>query len=314
MKNWMSNLSNSKKLININIPGTHDSGTHGTVVPFAKTQSWSVERQLNNGIRFLDIRLSKSAKIPGVSEFLLANIFILKHGVAPVGGTFVDAVLVPVYEFLRKNPQETVLMSIKSEESTFKITSDDMKEFAALSYFYDHKKDIKNVELGDVRGKIVLLNRVTDDHGYAWANFKKQDVYELEMKHYEQIIVPEVKERTQRVCMPFTDICYEQVIIIGVKERTKRMPCGWDYAKKTENISKFLKDNKDNVENKLNINFLTASSSDFVNYFAFTNGVEMNAIIQNEFIAKKNWYANGMVFPMDFPTPEAIEKIVSSNF
>ena len=74
-KNWMSAVPDSKKLFEINIPGTHDSAmancrnsTHNFVklmgIPivnsgkYAKTQFLTIGEQLNAGVRFFDLRFS----------------------------------------------------------------------------------------------------------------------------------------------------------------------------------------------------------------------------------------------------------------
>lgn len=312
---WMSDILDTTKLVNVNIPGTHDSGTHGTIVPFAKTQDWTIEEQLNEGIRFLDIRLSKIISKDTLPGNILPSFYILMHGLAPVGGNFMEDVYTPVYNFLSKNPSEMIFMSIKSEKSTLLIDHEDIKDFLKLDKFYDSLKKIEDVILEDVRGKIVLLNRVTKKQNYFWDDLNIQDVYELKMGSYQQVIIPAVKERTQKICYPTLSgiKCYEQVLIPAVKERTQTMPDGWKYEEKTDHISKFLKINSANLSSKLNINFLTASSSSPEFFVPFTNGVSKNASIQNSYIAKKNWIANGMIFPMDYPTDSAIEKIISSN-
>ncbi|MCG8804103.1 hypothetical protein G1K75_00285 [Tenacibaculum finnmarkense] len=315
-KKWMSNISDKTKLVNVNIPGTHDSGTFGTVVAFTKTQDWSIEKQLKNGIRFLDIRLSKIISAGTIKPITtIPPQYILMHGPAPVGGNFLEDIYTPIFRFLENNPSEMIFMSIKSENSIFTIDHEDMKYFLKLDKFYDQPKKIEDVELQDVRGKVVLLNRVTENEGYSWNKLNIQDKYELEMGYYQQVIVPGVKERTQKICYPtFSGLkCYEQVIIPEVKERTQSVPNGWKYEKKTEHISNFIKSNHTNPSNKLNINFLTASSSNPQFYVPFTNGVSTNSRIQNSYIVRKNWSANGMIFPMDYPVNECINKIIESN-
>jgi len=87
---WMNYINNSTYINQIVIPGTHDSGTYnvGTLSvinnkyakylnplglvtaqlsEFAQTQSMNIIEQLNNGIRYLDVRLglenAKSEKL-----------------------------------------------------------------------------------------------------------------------------------------------------------------------------------------------------------------------------------------------------------
>ncbi len=314
--NWMSTIPDSKKIINVNIPGTHDSGTFNSAVPYTKTQDWSIEQQLNQGIRFLDIRLSKIVSKDIAKPFSIKNsaVYILMHGPAPVGGDFAHTVLSPINQFLDKNPTEMVFMSIKSEESKYPIDAADMEEFATLERSYDHKKNIEDVEMSDLRGKIVLLNRVTSNCGYPWNLFNIQDSYELHMHYYEKVIIPGIPARHHKVCLPWplNNHCHT-VTIPGITERTQKTPNGWNYAQKTSHISDFLKKDPTNANNKLNINFLTASSSDIKYYPLFTNGVLRNSQIQNNYITNKGWSENGMIFPIDFPNTNLMKKIISSN-
>ena len=216
---------------------------------------------------------------------------------------------------LNKNKKEVIFMSIKSEESKYPITDDDMNDIISLDGFYDNEnQDIQNVEMKDVRGKIILLNRVTSNCGYPWSIINKQDDYELKMRYHKKVLVPGVPSIKKKICLPWplNHQCHT-VTIPGVEEQSHPIPIGWNYGAKTQAIANFLKDNSTNSKNKLNINFLTASSSQVKFYPLFTNGVETNASIQNIFIVKKNWTENGMIFPMDFPTPNAIYKIINSN-
>ena len=55
-KNWMKNIPDSTKIYLMTIPGTHNScALYGTFL--AQCQSWSINYQLNAGIRYFDLRL-----------------------------------------------------------------------------------------------------------------------------------------------------------------------------------------------------------------------------------------------------------------
>jgi hypothetical protein len=67
-EHWMSdnwNFIKDKKLADIVIPGTHDSGTYqlgwGSGINSAKTQNVSIGEQLKDGIRYLDMRVTEAA-------------------------------------------------------------------------------------------------------------------------------------------------------------------------------------------------------------------------------------------------------------
>jgi 1-phosphatidylinositol phosphodiesterase len=149
-KNWMSLLSNNLSLKDISIPGTHDSGTakitDNITKGMAHTQNFSIDRQLDDGIRFLDIRL----KLCGVE-------LDVYHGPISCGINFTH-VLKWCNDFLQKNKSETIIMSVKNEGLESQPIADAFRRYATIypNLFYRGK----NVPLlGDVRGKIVLFNR-----------------------------------------------------------------------------------------------------------------------------------------------------------
>ena len=55
---WMKNVSDDTRLIDMSIPGTHDSGaTHSLFDVAGKCQELNIKQQLNVGTRFFDLRL-----------------------------------------------------------------------------------------------------------------------------------------------------------------------------------------------------------------------------------------------------------------
>ena len=55
---WMSKVNDDTRIIDMSIPGTHDSGaTHSLFDVAGKCQDLSVKQQLNVGTRFFDLRL-----------------------------------------------------------------------------------------------------------------------------------------------------------------------------------------------------------------------------------------------------------------
>jgi len=149
-KNWMSKLDDQTLISAVTLPGTHESGAlkeplQGT----ARTQSATIDEQLNFGIRLFDIRCRH-----------LDDSFHIYHGIVNQDLSFSE-VLQQVYDFLDEHPTEFVVMSIaqtnkaKNNTRSFTETLD--------SYL---KKDPQRWHLGTdvpklktVRGKIVLLRR-----------------------------------------------------------------------------------------------------------------------------------------------------------
>jgi 1-phosphatidylinositol phosphodiesterase len=166
----MGTITSSKTIDSISIPGTHDSGCD-IMTPWVQTQDLSIPRQLNMGIRYLDIRCRH-----------INNAFAIHHGEAYLNKNF-NEVLLAATQFLAQNPSETVLMRVKQEydpignnrsfENTFKMYRD-----RYASFFWTYNND--NPTLGSIRGKIVVLQNFAGSlYGLVWSSFNIQDEYNV---------------------------------------------------------------------------------------------------------------------------------------
>lgn len=147
-KNWMSTISDSKLIRDINIPGSHDTMALYSVGDLAgQCQSLTLSEQLNLGIRFLDIRLQ-----------LVNNELRAVHGFVDQKNNFKN-IIDTVESFLKDNSSEFIIMSVKEEE---KAKSSTMSfEDALKSHISDYwlTDSVVPTTLGTVRKKIVLLSR-----------------------------------------------------------------------------------------------------------------------------------------------------------
>ena len=173
---WMKDIPDDTLICDITIPGTHDSASAYAMLPFfSRCQYFSIGRQLNDRFRYLDIRL-------GIKDGEL----IFYHGFCPCqtgpwpwsGVLKLDAGLKEIYSFLKDNPTETVIFTVKMEQGS------DVAEFQKLLHKsidkypdYWYLSDMLPT-LGECRGKIVLMRRYDDalnlgkDSGIAinWAD------------------------------------------------------------------------------------------------------------------------------------------------
>ena len=170
---WMKELHNDWPLPLLSIPGTHNSPTHHKALPSVRCQAVSVQEQLDNGVRFLDIRVSAE---PDNDELTLV------HAVFPIsltGSKPFSGLLDDVYAFLDRNPSETVLTSLK-REGTGKGTDQQLSKYLKNSYVEKKKErwytEPRIPKLGEARGKIVLMRRFGLDgavakewHGKGWG-------------------------------------------------------------------------------------------------------------------------------------------------
>ncbi len=185
---WMRDISDDARVVELSIPGTHDTCSVDGLLGFGKTQNLDLEDQLNAGIRFLDIRLSHYRD----------NLFV-HHDVVHMGKSYAD-VLDICSSFLSQHPSEAILMSVKNEgrfdsnlgrfaPSELFGKKGDRANWAVRSSSFDHAfqaRTWQHVEdeslfynltipipgsetvspaltpqttLGEIRGKIVLLRR-----------------------------------------------------------------------------------------------------------------------------------------------------------
>jgi 1-phosphatidylinositol phosphodiesterase len=172
---WMDLLPGSTLLSELSIPGTHSSGSRTPASQAGRltTQDRTIGEQLDDGIRFLDIRVGYTN-----------NAFALYHENVSVGVTFQD-VLDTCKTFLEAHPRETIIMSVKKEDDAPDSDNEDNVTFqqrfdmyaGSVNGLFYQQNTIPT--LHDVRGKIVLFRRFALDgtnaagHGInAYDGFK----------------------------------------------------------------------------------------------------------------------------------------------
>ena len=149
---WMSEIDDTKHLSQISMPGTHDSGALYSIGDLAGIcQDLTIHKQLVAGARFLDLRLE-----------LKGNTLKVVHGIVDERNTF-ENVIKDCQEFLKENPTETIVMSIKEENvnSNGKFAEVLEKRIKSKEDLWYFGNDIPT--LGQVRGKIVLLCRYSNN-------------------------------------------------------------------------------------------------------------------------------------------------------
>lgn len=169
---WMKNVDGNKYLSQLSIPGTHDSGAlYEPVYGTAKCQELSIDEQLKAGTRFLDIRCR-----------IIDDAFTIHHGFVYQHLNF-DDVINSCSEFLRNNPSETIIMSVKEEYEAENST----KSFEEIFDSYINKNrelwylNDSIPTLGEVRGKIVLVRRFVSNtkKGIDASSWKDNTTFDI---------------------------------------------------------------------------------------------------------------------------------------
>ncbi|KAL8712332.1 MAG: hypothetical protein Q9220_003483 [cf. Caloplaca sp. 1 TL-2023] len=165
LSSWMRSFQDDTPLSALSIPGTHNSPTCHRALPSVRCQATSPPEQLDNGVRFFDIRVQPEAPLDPTKDGL-----ILVHAVFPIsltGNKYLRDLLKEVYAFLDRNPTETVIVSIK-REGTGNATDAQLSRILKDHYANDLSRWFTAPRvpyLGEVRGKIVLIRRFSLEEG-----------------------------------------------------------------------------------------------------------------------------------------------------
>ncbi|KAH9865627.1 hypothetical protein J1614_009212 [Plenodomus biglobosus] len=157
---WMADIPDTIPISALSIPGTHNSHTHYRALPSVRCQDVDIKTQLENGIRFLDIRLQ-----PAHSTDTAEKILYLVHGAFPVsltGPKYFEPVLQTCYDFLSAHPSETIILSLK-REGVGSATDEHLAQILQTHYITPNATKWYTLPtlpyLGAARGKLVLLRR-----------------------------------------------------------------------------------------------------------------------------------------------------------
>ncbi|MBD5085503.1 MAG: hypothetical protein HDT33_10750 [Clostridiales bacterium] len=161
---WMARLPDDVSLGELSIPGAHDAGTQYVQLGFfSKCQARSIGQQLEDGFRYLDIRLAVSGDGLGLNHGFCE----CRAGAAPWSGRLMlEDVLEDCYAFLSAHPTEAVIFAVKQEYG-----DESVAEFQrVLDRYIQADADCWYLgselpSLGEARGRLVLLRRYDDEAG-----------------------------------------------------------------------------------------------------------------------------------------------------
>ncbi|KAF7367945.1 PLC-like phosphodiesterase [Mycena sanguinolenta] len=171
---WMSGLSDNTKIVDLNLPGTHNSATWGysdarqaelvkytgsiRAPVFYRCQERSISQSLHDGIRVLDLRLGYNAATGTIG---------LVHGPAMLASTTtLHDVFCSLYNWIFAHPTETVLVFIyqqlqnsEDDRKFEEIVFDTLNDGLAKRFWLQRAGELGT--LGEARGKLILLQRFT---------------------------------------------------------------------------------------------------------------------------------------------------------
>ena len=206
---WMSSLDDDRAINELSIPGTHDSGaTHSIADAAGKCQSLSIKDQLYIGVRFFDIRLQ-----------LVGDDFNIVHSFVDQDTEF-DDVLEYMVDFVKENPSEFLIVSIKKDTDSKRAEGDfatlleeELREYSQISTSTTLPKTV-----GEARGKIYIISRYENStigipayHG--WQDSTSFELGELYVQDNYKVDSAEVKIADIEATMAVADRCEYGLIL-----------------------------------------------------------------------------------------------------
>ena len=193
----MSTIKDETPVWALTIPGTHDTCARfgGDLVI---CQSLELPKQLEAGIRFLDIRTRH-----------FNDCLPIHHGIVFQHKSF-SSVLEDVVSFLSKHPTEFIIMQVQREyDSAGNTTEFDQLVRSVCMQFADHLApggpdgltDPRTTTLKDVRGKLCIMQNYSGVSvpgaitGWSWVD---QNEWDMGWDQIDEVKIPRIREHFDR--------------------------------------------------------------------------------------------------------------------
>lgn len=291
LRKWMEGIDDSRDLLSLNLVGTHDCVTQYVQLPhLARCQDRNIYEQLCLGIRGLDIRVkSKGGRLKMVHAFTKAFVNP-SHFSAWMD---MEDVLCHCYNFLDRNPSETIVFQFKNDsgkemEKCFDILYNIYIKANADKWYLENRVPV----LSECRGKIVLIRRceMADREEY---NDRNSGIDFSKWVEQDTAVPEPLMLKTSG----------ENEATFIVQDRYKYKPV----ARWNECIKPFL-DTMKPFDGTYIINYLSTAGGYKGPY---NNSRYINPHFMDYPLDSENYY--GMIY-VDFPTPELTRKIIKTNF
>lgn len=148
---WMANIKDDVLINEIVMPGSHDAGSY-KMVWLGETQQFTIDEQLQMGVRYFDIRVNKKE-----------DKYVIFHSI--INGVEFLPILESIKSFIINNPTEVLLLDFQHFEGN---SQNDVYNFIT-EYLYNNNllvenntelsdlEFISNLKLKDARGKCIIF-------------------------------------------------------------------------------------------------------------------------------------------------------------
>lgn len=288
VKVWQAKLTDSKKISKVLLPGTHDAGAYVRGGSLILTQKLTIKQQLEAGVRAFDIRLRAVDK-----QFLE-----IYHGIASQGLYFQKDILQTCIDFLKRYPNEFLIFSLKREGAAInspKGYAGLLRETLAKSEYqkYIYPEFSKELEVGQLRGKILLLHRdfIGEDVAGGYFQGWRDDT------SFQGMILTKDSANSAKV---FVEDAYKVPTLFHIEEK-------WSLVKKHLQLSA--------TDNKSENWFVTFTSGTGIFAHPVSVASVINPKLEELLKSEDSDNYRGIVF-MDFVKEEdaTVAEIISNNF
>lgn len=162
-ENWMASLNDNIYISQLSLPGAHDAATKSLSI--GKCQDKDIAGLWDAGVRVFDLRPTDSG-----------DDCTINHGILSTGVTL-KAALTTINGRLSNNSSEFAIVLMRKEDGDANTWAS--KVSAIINQFSNVIPFSKNLRLGDVRGKIIVLSRDYFADGYKidyWTDNTTRDV------------------------------------------------------------------------------------------------------------------------------------------
>lgn len=298
MKKVFSRLPDDIYLSALNIPGTHDSCTvYCNMENMSRCQSLTVKQQLSLGVRLFDIRLGKKSE----DFFLVHSLATCYSDKEKKQELFFDEVLGAFREFLKENPDEALVVSIKQDRGI-------MNRWFFPKFYRKYIKGNEgewylkneNPTLSDCRGKMVLMRRCR-----VWKSFLRDKDAGLDFSYWPD---QSGKRKTSTESFPVAYASFrdkEPSLMTHIQDRYSLEP-----RIKWKNCAKPFLDSCRSDAANVSIHFISTSFR-YPGETLERTADELNGYF-SDYELKKAYSQGWMLF--DFPSEELLDKVIRSNF
>ena len=148
---WMANIKDDVLVNEIVMPGSHDAGSY-KMVWLGETQQFTIDEQLQMGVRYFDIRVNKKE-----------DKYVIFHSI--INGVEFLPILESIKNFIINNPTEVLLLDFQhfegnSQNDVYNLITEYLYNYNLLVENNTELSDlefISNLKLKDARGKCIIF-------------------------------------------------------------------------------------------------------------------------------------------------------------